>query len=145
MNLPISFPDILALIPQAPPFVFVDQLIKADNCGAKVCYLPSATVPFFKDDRVSAEIVLEMMAQTGALHQGYMALLQGHPKPKGYIATVDKARFENLPRVGKPIEIQFHLRSVHGQIAVAEAHVHQDGKWCAEAVFKIFRAEGSPS
>ncbi|MCS6980991.1 MAG: hypothetical protein N2110_05955 [Flavobacteriales bacterium] len=144
MKLPIHFPDILSLIPQSPPFVFVDTLHRSDNSMALATYLPRPDVPFFADGRVPAEIMLEMMAQTGALQQGYMALLRNNPKPKGFIASIDKARFENLSVLGQTLEIHFHLRSVHGLISVAEAQVYQRGIFLAEAIFKIFCVEGSP-
>jgi predicted hotdog family 3-hydroxylacyl-ACP dehydratase len=143
MELPVRYPDILNLLPQAPPFVFVDELVWATQDAGNSRYVMPAHHFLSSKGRVSAEALLEIMAQTGALHQGYRALSEGRERPVGFIAAVDRAVFHVLPPVGVILETVFTFKNLYGTIAVAEGCITQENKLIAEAVFKIFSRDNS--
>lgn len=145
MVLPVRFPDLLKLLPQAPPFVFVDELTRvASETGWSRYVMPPGHF-LAMHGLVTAEALLENMAQTGALHQGYMALQKGSERPMGFIASIDRAVFYDLPAPGSCLETEFTLKNLYGAIGVSEGRVFVKGKLLAEAVFKIYSREASSS
>lgn len=143
MTLPLRHPEILRLLPQASPFVFVDELIRVTEDTGHTRYTMPAGHFLAANERVSAEALLENMAQTGALYQGYRALSEGRERPVGFIASIDRAVFHELPFVEVSLETVFILKNVYGAIAIAEGRISQEGRLIAEAVFKIFSREAS--
>ncbi|MCX7649882.1 MAG: hypothetical protein N2050_04950 [Flavobacteriales bacterium] len=143
LKLPLHGADLLKLIPQAPPFVFVDSLLEVQDLEALSAYRMPADHALAQGGFVSAEALLENMAQTGALHQGYLASQFNRPAPRGFIASIDQASFHVLPPVESPLITRFIFKQTVGQIALAEAVIFFLEKKVAEAVFKIFHAEGS--
>lgn len=143
MELPVRHPDILKLLPQASPFVFVDELVRATEDAGWSRYLMPEHHFLSSKGRVSAEALLEIMAQTGAVYQGYRALSEGRERPTGFIAAIDRAIFHVLPPVGASLETVFTFKNFYGAIAVAEAYISLDDGLIAEAVFKIFSREAS--
>lgn len=81
--------DILSLIPQRPPFVFVSRLLTADEQRAVAEFTIPADCPLLQGERFPTAGLLENMAQTCAARIGYLQVAQQQPVRIGYIGALN--------------------------------------------------------
>ncbi len=127
-----------ALIPQKPPFVFVDELIYADektSCGRFV--IPENNM-FVKNGVFSTAGMVESMAQTAAAGTGYLYRVQSKGVPVGYIGAVQKLEVKDWPPAGMPIIMEINLLTNILQVSLVSGMVKCDGKIMATCEMKIF-------
>jgi 3-hydroxyacyl-[acyl-carrier-protein] dehydratase len=77
--------EVLALLPQRPPFRFLDALLRLDPAGAEGRYRFRADEPFYAghfpgDPITPGVILLECMAQTGVVAHGIYLYGLDHPR-----------------------------------------------------------------
>ena len=96
----IKDPDfILSLIPHKNPFVMVDKLLYfSEKKIVSGFNIPSENI-LVNSTNFSAPGLIENMAQTVALHTGYVYYLKQLPAPTGYIGAIKKAEVYKLPTV----------------------------------------------
>ena len=93
--------DILQLIPQRPPFVFVDKVVYADEQIAEVNYTIKEDCPLVEDNQLPLAGLLEHAAQSCAARVGYLQSTQNEPIRIGYIGAVKKIELKRMPTVGE--------------------------------------------
>lgn len=113
-----AFRDIAVqtLLPQQPPFRFVDFLEHYDEVCTRTSFTVSAQTMMLEDGHLSAAALLEHMAQSCAARTGYYTVYILHKTLSvGYIGQVRHYRIERLPAVGERLETQVCLKqSVFG-------------------------------
>ncbi len=103
---PINSPqEIIDLIPQKEPFVFVDALYEyTELTGVTGLTVPAKSI-LLDGDRLTESGVIEHMAQSMSLHRGYQGSLSGNIKPKtGYIGVIKTVEIFDLPKVGEQLK-----------------------------------------
>lgn len=126
-------------IPQAAPFVMIDELLSADETTT-VCRLTITPDNIFIDSKgCFAEAgLVENMAQTAAAGTGYKALQNNDVPPVGFIGQIKHLAIFRLPEVGDTIvtTVTRQNQVMNAMIILAEVRLNQE--LIAHAEYKIF-------
>ncbi|MCC8425867.1 3-hydroxyacyl-ACP dehydratase [Mucilaginibacter sp. UR6-11] len=130
--------SILALIPQKPPFVMVDELLFSDDNITKTSFTITADNVFVIDGEFSEAGLMENMAQTAAAGSGNMARIENRAVANGYIGQVKNFEIHSLPKVGDVL-----FTEVKMEVQVFDAGIVSGKIWCneievAQCEMKIF-------
>lgn len=127
--------DILSLIPQRPPFVFVSRLLTADEQHGVTEFTIPADCPLLQGERFTTAGLLENMAQTCAARIGYMQVAQQQPVRIGYIGAVSPLDIHAWPQAGDTLTCEvvltesvfdislFHCTTRRGDTLLAEGNL----------------------
>src|ERR1700761_8620812 len=130
--------SILALIPQKPPFVMVDELLFSDDSITKTGFKITPDNVFVINGEFSEAGLMENMAQTAAAGSGNMARIEERPVATGYIGQVKNLQIFALPKVGDEL-----LTETKMEVQVFDAGIVSGRVWCndellAQCEMKIF-------
>jgi predicted hotdog family 3-hydroxylacyl-ACP dehydratase len=130
--------NIASLIPQAPPFVMIDELVYSDGNITR-------TRLEIRDDNIFAENgvftepgLLENIAQTAAARAGYEANKDNAPVRVGYIGAVKHFDVLDLPAVGDTIETEIIIGNQVFDVSVINGTITCNKKVIARCEMKIF-------
>ncbi len=121
-----SFHDIPIgeLLPQQPPFRFVDHIEYYGEGETRVSFTPGNGNLLMEDDCLSAAGLMEHMAQASATRVGYYSKYILHvPVSIGYIGQVRKFTLNRLPKAGELLETSVYLRQEVFNISLADIEV----------------------
>jgi predicted hotdog family 3-hydroxylacyl-ACP dehydratase len=137
----IAGEDLVALIPQKPPFVLVSSLMRVteDECTT-VFEIPVNHV-LCKNGVLQASGLIENMAQTCAAKLGYEYELLGKPMPIGFIGDVRDFKCSQLPPAGTTISTDIRIDNRVFDVTVISGKVYMDGKEIASCKMKVFIEE----
>ena len=126
------------LLPQQPPFRFVDHLEDFQGNTARVSFVVSQEAMLVEDGCLSAAGLMEHMAQTCAARTGYHTVYILHkPVSIGFIGQIRGCRILRLPAVGERLEsVVTVLDEVFG-ITRVTVEVNCGGKLIASAEMKM--------
>ena len=134
---------ILSLIPQKPPIVMVDKLWFNDETKT-VSGLKILSDNIFCADGVFTEPgIIENIAQTAALHVGYIVSnmqLNGEKAepPVGYIGAIKRLIIHKLPETGTEIITEINIQQVIFEVTLITGKIVQNDEIIAECEMKIF-------
>lgn len=124
--LPIS--DIRHLIPQKTPFVMVDTLLDFSEQHLVSNFTIVATNIFVENGQLSEPGLVENMAQSVALHTGYVYHLKNEPVPTGYIGSIKSITIEKLPKLNESISTKVQILHEFMGITMVEIHVFNEAQ-----------------
>ena len=126
------------LLPQQPPFVMVDCLLGFDNDTTTCGYTVPEDGIFTNDGCLSAEGLVENIAQTCAARQGlsntYVLIRGGQ---LGFIGAIRNFRVMRLPRVGQQLKTTIRVEENVMGMTLASAIVECEGQTMATTEIKI--------
>lgn len=125
------------LIPQRPPFVMIDRLVSCDMVVTTTELEVRDENVFVTGGRLSAEGLMENMAQTCAARMGYINLSRGEKVKLGVIGAVNSFDIFRTPKVGEKIVTTIEVLEELFQITLAKAVVRREAEVIAEAKMKI--------
>lgn len=125
-------------IPQAPPFVMVDELVRHDSNETLTRFTVPAGHLFVEHGRFTEPGLIENMAQTAAAGQGKEAAGKGDKPPVGFIGQIKDLHIYELPQVRQTLTTSIRVESRVMDVTVAKGQVHVEGKLVAEARYSIF-------
>lgn len=100
-----SHEEIINLIPQKEPFVFVDTLYEYTALTGVTGFTVPEDNVLLDGDKLGETGLIEHMAQSMSLHRGYQGSLSGHTKPKtGFIGVIKTVEILALPKVGEQLK-----------------------------------------
>ena len=100
-----SHEEIINLIPQKEPFVFVDTLYEYTNLTGVTGFTVPDNNVLLEDNKLAESGLIEHMAQSMSLHRGYQGSLSGQTKPKtGFIGVIKTVEIFGLPEVGETLK-----------------------------------------
>ena len=103
------FPDILELIPQRPPFLFVDKVVDRTENSIKTTLKVTGEEDFFKGHFPGNPIMPGVLLQE-ALFQSGAALMAGRAGGGlGVVTRVQNAKFKNMVRPGDVLDMEVEL------------------------------------
>lgn len=132
--------DVRELIPQADPFVFVDQLICFDELALRceTSFTIKENTPLFENDRISESGLLENIAQTCAVHIGfYNKYILKRDILVGFIGAVKNLRIFDKADLNQTLRTQITIKTEFGSMKIADATIHCEDKLIAEGELKI--------
>lgn len=98
--------DIESLIPHRGRIKMIDEVLEITPESAVAGALVKADWPLCDGNAVSPIVLIEIIAQTGAVIDGYKRKKQGKPGGKGWLVGVKEARFNVAEiAVGTPLVI----------------------------------------
>ncbi len=125
------------LIPQRPPFVMIDRLLSCDMVVTVTELEVREDNVFVAESRLSAEGLMENMAQTCAARMGYINLSKGDKVKIGVIGAVSGFDIFRTPKVGEKIVTTIEVIEELFQITLAQAVVRFGTEELAQAKMKI--------
>ena len=125
------------LIPQRPPFVMIDRLLSCDMVVTVTELEVREDNVFVGEGRLSAEGLMENMAQTCAARMGYINLSKGDKVKIGVIGAVSGFDIFRTPKVGEKIITTIEVIEELFQITLAQAVVRCGTEEMARAKMKI--------
>ncbi|MDR2403331.1 MAG: 3-hydroxyacyl-ACP dehydratase FabZ [Spirochaetaceae bacterium] len=117
--------EITALLPHRDPFLFVDEILRADREEIRARHVFTEGAFFFRGHFprypvVPGVILIETMAQSGGAGLRKLGLLEGDAL--FFLASVDKVKFRRQVRPGE------ELRSEIRNLRVSSSAIRQAGK-----------------
>jgi predicted hotdog family 3-hydroxylacyl-ACP dehydratase len=129
---------ILALIPQRPPFVMIDQLTYSDDKSSRSSFLIKQDNIFVSNGKFREAGLVENIAQTAAARAGHESQLKNEPVKVGYIGAVKNLEIFSLPNAGDTIETEVAIENQVFDVTIIVGKVTGNGKLLAQCEMKIF-------
>lgn len=126
------------LIPQRPPIVMIDSLLRSDEYSTTTCLEVRGDNIFCEEGFLAEPGMIENIAQTAAARMGYFAKTTGSAVPLGFIAAVSGLSVKNRPRIGDTIETTVAVVNEVIGITIIEGTISLDGNEIARCEMKIF-------
>jgi len=130
--------DILDLIPQRKPFVFVHSYYGEDQGVFYTGYLPESGTLFTEDGYFAETGMIEHMAQSAAVIIGYSFKSKGEVTPVGFIGAVSKFELNKRPLVGEELFTETRIVAKFGDISLVECIIRSNDVRVASGELKIF-------
>ena len=125
------------LIPQRPPFVMIDKMLSFDMTVTVTELEVRSDNIFCVDGRLSAEGLMENIAQTCAARMGYINLCNNVAVKIGVIGAVNNYEVFRTPKVGEVIVTSIEVIEEMFQITMVKAFVRCGNETIAQANMKI--------
>lgn len=135
--------EIINLIPQKDPFVFVDTLFEYTALtGVTGFTIPEENV-LLANNNLSECGLIEHMAQSMSLHRGYQGSLSGQTKPKtGFIGVIKTVEIFALPTVGEKLKTYVEiLHEIMNVTSVSARTENERGEVIATSEMKTVTVE----
>lgn len=128
MSTPFHTIPIGELLPQQPPFRFVDHIESYAEEETLVSFTPGDGNLLMENGCLSAAGLMEHMAQASATRVGYHSKYILHiPVSIGYIGQIRKFVLNRLPKAGELLETSVYLRQEVFNISLADIEVRTAG------------------
>ena len=125
------------LIPQRPPFVMIDKMVSFNLTVTETQLEIRADNVFCKDGRLSAEGLMENIAQTCAARIGYINLTKNEVVKIGVIGSVGNYEVFRTPKVGEIVTTSIEVLEEMFQITMVKAVIKCGNETLAQANMKI--------
>jgi predicted hotdog family 3-hydroxylacyl-ACP dehydratase len=129
--------EILQIIPQRPPFVFVDKVVYVDEQSAEINYTITEDCPLVDNKQLPLAGVLEHAAQSCAARIGYLQSTQNEPIRIGYIGAVKKLELKRVPAVGERLVTKVTLLESVLDISLLQCDTFVEGELIAQTTLKL--------
>ena len=125
------------LLPQKPPFLFVDSLVRYEEGSAYTRFTVPSEGMMVENGHFMATGLLEHMAQSNAARIGYISkYILNVPIRIGYLGAIRSGRIHRLPLSGETLETTITLVQEIGSVTMVDAVVRSGDEIIAEANLK---------
>ncbi len=132
---------LFGLIPQRPPMLMIDALVKADEKEFETTFTVCENNILVENNRFTEAGLIENIAQTSAAGSGQQYINRNEPIPLGFIGAVQKLKIFHLPKVGDKLNTTVTLAHKVMNISVVKGIVYNQGKIAAQCDMKLFLQE----
>lgn len=129
--------DVKELIPQREPMIMVDALTACGETVTETRFTVSDNCIMVENDCLTAEGMLENVAQTCACRLGYFNKIAGKTVKIGYIGAVKDYKVNRLPVVGERLLTRVEIREEIFGITLVDATVLSEGETLSTCSMKI--------
>lgn len=131
------------LLPHRAPMMLLHRLTQVDEVSATCRAIVERNCIFLdSQDRLPAAVGIEWMAQTVAVHAGYLALSSGKPISLGYLLGTRKYRCTRPTLyVGEQFDIHVEELFKGNGMASFQCTVSQDSDVIIEAAINTYQPE----
>ncbi|NVO18782.1 MAG: 3-hydroxyacyl-ACP dehydratase [Bacteroidetes bacterium] len=130
--------EVLAYIPQRPPFVFIDKLLEASENKIVASFEVKPDNLLVSDGRLTEGGIIEAMAQTIAAGAGFKAIASETEVKIGYIAAIRNLQIFQMPEIGASLTVSVMLVNQVLDITIAETEVLIGTEKVASCEMRIF-------
>lgn len=128
----ITGQELQKLLPQAPPMLMIDVLVKSDVESTITNLTINENNVFCSNGNFKEAGLIENMAQTAAARSGYEAKINNTSVKVGYITSIKNLSINFLPKINQTIVTEVKEKTVIGNITVISANIHADKKEVAK-------------
>lgn len=129
--------DLYEIIPQRPPMVMIDCLKSCDDTTTVTGLTVSPDCILVENGELTAEGMLENIAQTCAARIGYLNHQAGHTVKLGFIGAVKSFNVATRPKVAETITTKIVVKEEIFGITLVDADISLNGDVIAETTMKI--------
>lgn len=129
--------DLQKLLPQAPPMLMIDTLVKSDAEETITNLTIKQENIFCYEGKFKEAGLIENMAQTAAARSGYEAKIKNTNVKTGYITSIKNLSINFLPGVNETIETQVIQKTEIGNITVISANIKLEEKEVAKCEMTV--------
>ena len=133
-----SVENILAFIPQRPPFVMVDKVLSSDNIITTSTFLVKADNIFVENGVLKEPGLVENIAQTAAARAGYIAQTENKPVRVGYIGAIRNLLVTGFPKINDKIITEITVEKQIFDVSVISGKITCNETILAQCEMKIF-------
>lgn len=130
--------NILALIPQRPPFVMIDKLVSVNETVTNTSFNIKPDNIFVENGLFKEPGLVENIAQTAAANAGYISFTQNKPVQVGYIGSVNSLQIFDLPKAGDEIITEITKENQIFEVTLISGKITCNGHLIAQCKMKIF-------
>lgn len=130
--------EIYKLIPHRPPFVMVGKLLTADEKKAESSFTVMSDNVMTNQGVFTEAGLIENIAQTAALHAGFMAAKIGGETPHGMIGGIKKIEIQYLPKINDTINTTVSIEHEVLNAKIVRGKVYLNMEVIAECEMKVF-------
>ena len=124
----------LELIPQQPPFVFVDKLIEVEEDSFTAEYIVKPNTPLSDDNCFTEAGIVEFVAQSMAAHTGYVSEKRAN---MGLIGAVKNLAIHEVPKVGEVLRSEIKILNRIFNVTFVQAKVFALNEEIASCELKV--------
>ncbi len=124
-------------IPQRPPMVLIDELLRSDATSAITIFSILPTTIFVEAEKFTEPGLIENIAQTAAAMVGYECDTLGIPVPIGFIAAVKDLKINFIPEVNSTIRTTVTVTNTVMNVTIIQGKVEQSEKLVCSCEMKI--------
>jgi predicted hotdog family 3-hydroxylacyl-ACP dehydratase len=139
--------NLLELIPQRPPMVMIDQVIDCSDDHVTASLLVDKHNVFLSGGYFSAPGLMEVMAQSAAVRNGWLSRSATAGKAEspriGVIGGIKDFRIYRLPLPGETVVAKIRIEHTFGNASVISGRLQCGEDLLAEGEMKIFVADNS--
>ena len=138
-DLPMSFPAVSELLLHRAPMILIDEVLEAAEGRVVTRVTLRSSSPFVENERVSAVVAIEYMAQTIAAYAGLRARAAGGVPRIGYLLGTREMTLE-IDAFAVGDELTIEARHVWGddQLGSFECEVRRAGRVLVTALVKVY-------
>ncbi len=129
------------LIPQKKPFVMVDKLMRYTEESLQSQLTINKKNVFVYNDCFQESGIIEHMAQSVALHTGYLFFLMNKPAPTGYLGSIKNIVIARLPKIDEVLETNVQILQEFMGITLVEITVKINNEIIAQGQMKTVLAK----
>lgn len=108
------------LLPQKFPFVMVDKMYDFTTTSLVSGFTITRDNIFFNGEFFLESGLVEHMAQSVALHTGYVYHLRKEKAPTGYIGSIKEVKINRLPILNEEIQTEVSILQEFGGITLVD-------------------------
>ena len=110
LKIPIKdIATIKILLPHRKPMVMVDSLLEFNDGKAIVGFTILSDNIFVVNNEFTETGVIEHMAQSAALYNGFKNYVGDYPAKEGFIASIKKFQIQKLPKVAEVLKTEVSI------------------------------------
>ncbi len=130
------------LLPQKPPFVFIDQIVELGEEHLKTAFNIKKDSLFLENTFFQSAGLVECMAQSAAIYVGVRSLNdegdeQSQP-PIGYIASISELNINQLPKLSDELNMTTSILNEIGSSLIVRCRTFVVSNLIAEARLQLF-------
>lgn len=130
--------DILPFIPQRYPFVMIDTLETCEPERAVTSFNVKEDNIFTENNILTEPALIENIAQTAAVHMGYISHTNNKPVAVGFIGAVQQLKIWRLPTIGQQLQTSVKIINQIFNATIVEGEIICDGEKIAHCEMRIF-------
>lgn len=133
--------SIKQIIPQRPPFLMVDRVVRCNESDALLEFFVTSDNVLVEDGGLSAPGIIENIAQSCAALIGCGCLLRNEPIVLGYIGEVRNAKISKRPQCNHTINTYVHVIEEAFNVFLAEVKVMEEDEIIATTCIKVAKTD----
>lgn len=132
-----QFDDITKLIPQRPPMLMVQRMLSCDDTKVTTELDIVGDNIFVEDGCLAEPGIIENMAQTAAVMQGWKYREQANAADIRYLCEIRNLTIEKLPSVGETLKTTVEVKASAAGVIMVSCHYETASGVVANGSLKI--------